>query len=129
MNKKIVIGLIILTVSMALMVIILFVVKENPENIVCTTEWNPVCGKNGVTYSNGCVLKVANQQLAYKNECSMGCQTDSDCACGVNKDTRQCASGNRNYIDTTVQCPDYCSGLDGKTSTVCQNNYCTMVRQ
>lgn len=130
MNKKMVVGLIILTVSVVLMAAIIFAVKRmNPEGAACTADWNPVCGRNGVTYSNECTLKAARQQMAYKNECAMGCQTDNDCACGVKKDTKECSFGNKNYIDTAIQCPDYCSGFGGNIKTVCLNNSCTQISQ
>ena len=130
MNKKIIIGLIILTVSVVLMIAIIFAVKGlNPKSTACTEEWNPVCGKNGITYSNECTMNAARQKMAYKNECEMGCQTDSDCACGVKKGTKECSFGNKNYIDTAIQCPDYCSGLRGDRRSVCQKGSCTQVAQ
>ncbi len=57
------------------------------------------------------------------------CQTDSDCACGVKIDTRECFFGNKNYVDTKTQCPDFCTGIDGKIETKCVNNLCQQVHQ
>jgi len=51
---------------------------EKPE--VCITLWDPVCGKDGKTYSNSCFAKLAEVEVAYKGTCTKKeCQTDADC--------------------------------------------------
>ncbi len=40
---------------------------------VCYTLWDPVCGKDGKTYSNACWAKVAGTEIAYKGPCSSKC--------------------------------------------------------
>ncbi|MEM2713956.1 MAG: hypothetical protein QXE64_02570 [Candidatus Pacearchaeota archaeon] len=55
------------------------------------------------------------------------CETDSDCACGVDRETKQCAYGNKVYIDTSMQCQDFCTGIHGAFKLKCINNLCTMV--
>jgi len=52
------------------------------------------------------------------------CEKDEDCACGVDKETGQCAIGNKKYIDITRQCPDFCTGIGGYLKIVCKNNTC-----
>ncbi|MFN3813921.1 MAG: hypothetical protein ACK4SM_04795, partial [Aquificaceae bacterium] len=54
------------------------------------------------------------------------CQTDADCACGVDKETGQCAFGNKQFIDTSKQCPDFCTGFAGHFVLKCVNNICVM---
>lgn len=58
----------------------------------------------------------------------LACNTDKDCACGTNEVTNQCAVGNKGYIDTSRQCPDFCGGINGKLTTQCISGLCQQVR-
>ena len=46
---------------------IMGVCVDRPE--ACTEEYNPVCGCNGITYSNECKLLRANAQKSHDGEC------------------------------------------------------------
>ena len=43
------------------------VVEAKP--VACTLEWAPMCGVDGVTYGNSCMLDAANVKLDYPGEC------------------------------------------------------------
>ncbi|GIW67061.1 MAG: hypothetical protein KatS3mg096_560 [Candidatus Parcubacteria bacterium] len=64
-------------------------------------------------------------QLPSSEVSKLFCQSDADCACGVDKETKKCAFGNKNFIDTSKQCPDFCSGIAGQFIIKCVNNICT----
>lgn len=54
--------------------------QKEEEGKACITLWNPVCGKDGRTYSNACFAKLAGVEIAYKGRCrALECQTDADC--------------------------------------------------
>jgi hypothetical protein len=36
---------------------------------ICTMEWLPVCGVDGKTYGNLCMIHVAEVEISYKGEC------------------------------------------------------------
>lgn len=53
------------------------------------------------------------------------CEQDTDCACGRHKTTGDCFFGNKNYVDTGKQCPDFCTGIAGNLEIRCVSNECT----
>jgi putative hemolysin len=75
--------------------------KTDPDRI-CTEEYAPVCGFNGVTYSNECYAGFV--EIAYQGECNldkdeeMFCPTVYDPVCGVDGVTysNECFAGLEN---------------------------------
>ncbi len=57
----------------------------------------------------------------------MSCVQDDDCACGRNIKTGKCFYGNKDYVDTKQQCPDFCSGIAGNLEIKCVSNKCSQV--
>lgn len=58
---------------------------------------------------------------------SKSCSVDADCACGVHINTGECFVGNKDYVNTEKQCPDFCTGIAGNLETVCSNNKCQTI--
>lgn len=55
------------------------------------------------------------------------CKTDADCDCGVNILTGSCFYGNKKFVNTKQQCPDFCSGISGLLDIKCIDNQCRQV--
>ena len=51
-------------------------------DVVCDTQREPVCGCDGMTYSNECVARQQGVSVERLGECSSQCQDDADCAPG-----------------------------------------------
>ncbi len=41
------------------------------ESVVCTMEWEPVCGIDDKTYGNSCMLNAADVKLSHEDECGI----------------------------------------------------------
>lgn len=67
-------------------------------------------------------IKLKSYELSKKF-----CRYNSDCACGVDKETGECAYGNKKFIDTSRQCQDFCTGIHGRFRIKCVDNLCKAV--
>jgi hypothetical protein len=52
------------------------------------------------------------------------CERDADCACGVNTASRSCDFGRAECIDSTTQCPDFCTGWGQRL--MCRDGACAL---
>lgn len=58
--------------------------KKIPEGTVCIMLWAPVCGRDGITYSNTCFAKAAGVEIAYRGKCGerLECEVSITCESG-----------------------------------------------
>ena len=81
------------------------------------------CGRDDYQCDSECI----NMMVKY-------CDSDSDCACGVKKDkafydpldyeNEKCLFGNVRYVNTSQQCPDFCTGIGGNLAIRCVDHRC-----
>ncbi|MDO8480226.1 MAG: thioredoxin domain-containing protein, partial [Nanoarchaeota archaeon] len=76
--------------------------KEAPTpnpSIVCTTDYDPVCGSDGKTYSNACMAKAAGIRTVSKGACDQRTICTADCP-GV------CGTDEKSYCNACVASRD-----------------------
>ena len=77
---------------------------------------------------SGCASKVLVDGEPVSVSDEVLCVKDSDCACGVHIDTGECFYGNKDFVDVSRQCPDFCTGIAAMFETRCVEKVCTQVR-
>ncbi|MBU1975003.1 MAG: hypothetical protein KKG59_01215 [Nanoarchaeota archaeon] len=65
---------------------------------------------------------LSNQELLDRT----ACETEDDCACGVDIDDGECFVGNKDYVNTDESCPDFCTGITGNQRTRCSEGVCEL---
>jgi hypothetical protein len=65
---------------------------------------------------------------AFSQDTKTYCNSDDDCACGVYIETGDCFYGNKDYVDITEQCPDFCTGIAGNLKIKCVNSTCVQMQ-
>lgn len=71
-------------------------------------------------------VKIINWQVS-EGTGETKCDADEDCACGTNIMTGECFTGNKEYVNVTRQCPDFCTGIAGNFKTRCVEHVCRNV--
>ncbi|NYZ74395.1 DUF333 domain-containing protein [Candidatus Micrarchaeota archaeon] len=109
----------------------------NPASVYCEDNGGTLEIREGEDGQYGvCKLPggVECEEWAFfRGECNATsptyCDSTADCACGVHKTTRQCFYGNKDYVDTSQQCPDFCNGIAAHLEIVCSQHKCVQVQK
>ncbi|NOZ81074.1 MAG: hypothetical protein GXP63_05355 [DPANN group archaeon] len=51
---------------------------REPQVVLCTTDYTPMCGIDGKTYGNACNLDAADVGLAYEGECQNDTELENE---------------------------------------------------
>lgn len=85
--------------------------------------------KNAISFAGVLLLAIAivfGIYSFYPNQ--KYCISVNDCSCGVSTETGECFYGNNEFVDESSQCPDFCTGIDGRIEIICENNECVQKR-
>ena len=73
------------------------------------------------------IKKNSEDEEKDNNKRSVSCTADSECACGTHITTGECFYGNKAYVNTKKQCPDFCTGIYASFIQKCVEKKCEKV--
>ena len=85
--------------------------------LVCKTCVNKCEAESNPEDSFKCENNCRNIMMKY-------CSQDSECSCGTEIGSGDCFYGNKDFVDETQQCPDFCTGIAGNLVIKCIGNQC-----
>ncbi len=109
------------------------------QGCICPANYNPVCGTNGTTYSNGCAAACAHADVKHTGECGipgdtcgtirgLTCKDENKCRFGVSQFTYPFPdAGGTCVAPTYCDAPTDCAGLIHPAvlgQWTCPNNTC-----
>ena len=72
-------GLIAVMIFLIMAVIAMIMISgDEPGQMMCTKEYNPVCGVDSKTYSNSCMLNAANVEMRHEGVCKKDIDSKSE---------------------------------------------------
>ena len=99
------------------------------ESIMCTAQYDPVCGVDGKTYSNSCNAKVAGVDVKHKGICGAATISENGMCGTANGGTFStvptsglCSIGNPSSVYGYGPWKWTCSGVNGGSSASCSAN-------
>lgn len=92
---------------------------------VCTELCTNLCVPGTIDCGGYCSCNTGQCTAHYAISITQtSCAQDSDCACGKNIATGECFYGNKDYVNVSQQCPDFCTGIAGNLEIKCVDNKC-----
>lgn len=108
-----------------------FIIPEEPSICPCSFSFSPVCGNDGITYINSCLLICAGVSKKSDNACMRpcGCTTIYKPVCSTDMNTfdneclLRCINEQKMYDGKCpTSTPSNCQHCSGYTQPVCGNN-------
>ncbi|MBS3148512.1 hypothetical protein J4219_06500 [Candidatus Woesearchaeota archaeon] len=107
-------------ISLFLLVFLISCAPGSEQPVACTMDAR-ICPDGSAVGRVGPNCEFAPCPMPVQ---SSECAIDTDCACGVSRQTGDCLVGPAELVDTSKQCPDFCTGIAGHLETKCLSGKC-----